>query len=73
MLYCLSRPAYCKTQVDDVPFEEKFDHMKRLMRLTHKQGVDGQFRVNEASRGNRLPIREGWSGWHPRACPIFAH
>ena len=43
MLYCLSRPADCKTQVDDMPFEEKFDHMKRSMRLTPKQGVDGHF------------------------------
>ena len=40
----------------------------RTMRLTPKQDVDGELRVNEATHGNRSEIHEVWSGWHRRAC-----
>ena len=51
MLSFLSRPADCRTQVDDVSFEEKVGDMERSMRLipTSKVSKDN-IRVNGAAR-----------------------
>ena len=36
--------------------------------------LDSQRRSSQRSNSeNHFPIREGWSGWHRRACPVFAH
>ena len=56
-----SRPADCTMQVGGVPFEDKVGDIKRSMRLTPKQGVHEQLRADEATHGNHLLIREGWS------------
>ena len=64
-----SRQADCQVQVKTRAFfEEKADCVMRSMRLTPKQDVDGELRVNEATHGNHFEIHEVWSGWHRRAC-----
>ena len=56
----LPRPADCRTQVDDVSFEEKVGDMVRSMRLIPK-------------KVSTVAVREGWRRWHRRACLVLAH
>ena len=73
VFHVLSRPVDCETQVDGVPFEENFGDMKRSMRLIPKQGVDRPRPSQRSNSENHFAIHEGWSGWHRRVCPVFAH